>query len=101
MLISNLGTPAASMAGQPLPLSGADQTVQYDTPRRFAERTGYAFAGIGSTQQITVSIRDILTGNAAAFTTGYIYCNLVYGDQRINPAVGIRFNDRMVNPPHA
>lgn len=75
MLATNNGTPMAGMSGVPCQLQAAWTNQTFDTPRRMATRHGMVYLPVGT--RVNVEIRDE-TGQLAQFTTGRIYCNLVY-----------------------
>lgn len=97
-LVSNNGTPTAGVTGIPLPLTGAFTTQQYDTPRLFSHRIGQpSLPGNGFIQ---VVIRDD-SGNEAVFSTGRLYCNLVYGFDTTDITIGVDANHRQIFAEHA
>lgn len=98
-LVTNSGTPAAGNNGLPLPLSGSTNIQQYDVPRALAYRSGAI--QLPTTTQLTFEIKDI-NGNQAQFTSGFLYCDIVY--EKCNPIPlekGVDFNHQMTWGPSA
>lgn len=99
-LVTNSTSAAAGNTGIACPLEGSTTVHQYDDPRVLGYRSGVT--QLPTRTAINFEIKDIF-GNPAQFTSGYLYCDIVYEIPRqpIPLQAGVDFNHSVFWAPSA